>query len=261
MMSNYQQFFKAAQKARSPESVIKEKLAQKVQQKRKERRQRRTPFPVGAFIIACLGFSAGSLALFAPESWYQPLMKPLLKIDVGVFSGAQANTPAEAAKSSQTAPPEPAKSAAEANKDQPAKGRSSEGSVQEDLSVFNKLNERQRELDLREAELQKLEAELQKQKLELDEKIKQLVEIRDQVAKMLKSRVEADQSRVEKLVEVYSGMKPQQAAKVIETLNEDLAVKVLDKMKKKSASDILNVMNAEKAQRLSEMLAGYKRAQ
>jgi flagellar motility protein MotE (MotC chaperone) len=54
-------------------------------------------------------------------------------------------------------------------------------------------------------------------------------------------------------------MKPQQAAKVFETIDEDLAVEVLTKMKKKSAADILNLLKADRAQSLSEKYAGYKR--
>lgn len=130
---------------------------------------------------------------------------------------------------------------------------------EEELSIFKKLNERKNELDLREAELNRLEEELQSQRSELEHKLKQLEKMRNQISKTLEERVKSDQEKIDKLIQVYSSMKPQQAAKVIETLVEDLAVEVLDKMKKKSAAEILNMMDAKKARRLSELLTGYQR--
>ena len=56
-------------------------------------------------------------------------------------------------------------------------------------------------------------------------------------------------------------MKPPQAAKVFETLDEDLAVDILTKMKKKNAADILNLLKPERAQSLSEKYAGFRRKQ
>ena len=91
------------------------------------------------------------------------------------------------------------------------------GWTPEELSFFNKMNERKKELDQREAELNKLDEELQKQKLALDEKIKQLDQTRAEISSTLKTRVATDQAKIDKLVDFYSTMKPEQAAKVIET--------------------------------------------
>ena len=131
--------------------------------------------------------------------------------------------------------------------------------TKEELSYFNHLVDRKKDLDLREAELNKLDEELQKQRVELDQKIQKLDKMRSEISGILKDRVAVDQEKVEKLVQFYSTMKAQQAAKVIESLNEDLAVEVLDKMKKKSAAEIMNSLDAKKAKKLSEMLAGYRK--
>jgi len=56
-------------------------------------------------------------------------------------------------------------------------------------------------------------------------------------------------------------MKPAQAAKVFETMDEDLAVEILGKMKKKNAAEVMNLIKPEKAQVFSEKYAGYKRNQ
>jgi flagellar motility protein MotE (MotC chaperone) len=130
---------------------------------------------------------------------------------------------------------------------------------EENQSYFGKLNDRKKELDVREKELNELEAELQKQRDEVEARIRKLEEIRAQIGQVLKDKVEVDEERVKKLVEFYSDMKPQNAAQIIATLNEDLAVEILGRMKKKNAADILNLLKADKAQVLTEKFAGYKR--
>ena len=131
--------------------------------------------------------------------------------------------------------------------------------VSENPSHYTKLNERKVELDRREQELNELESELHEQRKEVEARIRKLEEIRSQIGQVLKERVEIDEEKVKKLVEFYSDMKPQNAAKIIATLNEDLAVEILGKMKKKNAADILNLLNPDKAQVLTEKFAGYKR--
>lgn len=142
----------------------------------------------------------------------------------------------------------------------PAKSGAHEPAVSEDVSHFEKLKRRKEELDEREKELGELEEELQRQKVELDRRIQQLEETRNQIAQVLKDRVEVDQEKVTKLVDLYSNMKPKQAAEVIGSIHEDLAVEVLAKMKKKNAAEIMNLLPAEKARVLSEKYTGYRRA-
>ena len=75
---------------------------------------------------------------------------------------------------------------------------------------------------------------------------------------LLEDKIKADDSKVDTLVQMYTNMKPQQAAKVFETLDEDLVIEILSRMKKKSAADILNLVKADKAQVLSERYTGYR---
>jgi len=129
----------------------------------------------------------------------------------------------------------------------------------EQLSFFNKLEDRKKELDQKEVNLQKLEEELQQQKVALEKRFKELEDLREKISSKLEEKVKTDQGKVDKLVEFYSNMKPQNAAKIFENLDEDLAIEILSKMKKKSAADIMNLLKSEKAQRLSEKFAGYRR--
>ncbi|MGZ3780973.1 MAG: MotE family protein [Pseudobdellovibrionaceae bacterium] len=140
-------------------------------------------------------------------------------------------------------------------------GSSSSGTHTEstELEHLQKLNERKKELDAREEELNRMENELQVQKDELEKRLKELEEMRNKISSILEERVKADDQKVDTLVQMYTNMKAPQAAKVFETMDEDLAIQILGRMKKKNAADIMNLLKAEKAQTLSEMFAGYKR--
>jgi flagellar motility protein MotE (MotC chaperone) len=215
-------------------------------------RRKKTPFPWKA--VAGLGASLilAGLYVAAPDAFE----KVLDKVEVSAMGVAGAEEkPAEKSKATIAAE----KAAAE--KDSEARGKSldDKGAVQEDVNHFDKLKQRKEELDAREKELNELEEELQKQKVELDKRITQLEEMRNNIAQTLKDRVEVDQEKVNKLVDLYSNMKPKQAADILGSLNEELAVEVLAKMKKKNAAEIMNLLPAEKARVLSEKYTGYRR--
>lgn len=130
---------------------------------------------------------------------------------------------------------------------------------EEDMNHFAKLNERKRELDAREAELARLEAEIQVQKVELGKRMQELESTRRSISSVLEEKVQTDEKKVETLVQMYSNMKPQQAAKIFEEMDEDLAVEIIGRMKKKNAAEIMNLIKSEKAKVFAEKFAGYKR--
>lgn len=112
--------------------------------------------------------------------------------------------------------------------------------------------ERKKELDTREAELTRKEMELQGHRKEIEGRIRYLEAMRGQVTLMLKQKTAVDEGKVKKLVDLYSHMQPQKAAKIINSMNEDLAVAILGKMRKISAAEIMNQLELEKVQKLSE---------
>lgn len=240
-----------------PEQALKAALAERMQQKKAQKKAKKAKFPVGSAVILALLVAGSALG-----SLYQEQIEQYAsKIEIGFLGSAQAasdKTEKTTAKVAATKVETPAKTAEPTEVAKKEEVPDTRNWTPEELSFFNKLNERKQELDHKESELAKLEEELQQQKAELELKIQQLEKMRSEISGVLKDKVATDQVKVDKLVQVYAGMKPQQAARVIETINEDLAVEVLDKMKKKSASEILNMMDAKKAQKLSEALAGYR---
>ncbi|MCJ8276055.1 MAG: hypothetical protein HRT44_02680 [Bdellovibrionales bacterium] len=123
-------------------------------------------------------------------------------------------------------------------------------------SVFDALKKKRRELEKKERDLARLEEDLQKQKVEIEKQLKELTTMRREISSVLEKKVKADKESVDKLVGVYSNMKPANAAKIIDQINEELAIKVLSKMKKQNAAAILNFIEPKKAQMLSEKFAG-----
>lgn len=227
----------------------------KLKTKPKAQKTRR-PFPVTTLVSAVSILTASTwlyMNIEKAENW-------LSKVEIRIFGSAIASD--GSAKKEQNLPS--AKGNVEKKSPEQTEGASAQSTSErnltpEELTLFNKLEERRGELDKRETELKKLEEELQHQKVMLEEKMKALESLRTNIASQLDDRVKADETQVEKLVAMYSNMKPQRAAKILETVNEDLAVEVLRNMKRDKAADILNMLDSAKAQKLSEKFAGYRK--
>ncbi len=110
---------------------------------------------------------------------------------------------------------------------------------------------KQEELDRREQALSALEDEI-------DAKLVRLQELEASISRMLEEAREVMDEKLKHLIDVYSNMKPKQAAEVIETLDEDIAVKILAGMPGRVAGEILSNVQAEKAAQLTEMLTNIQ---
>lgn len=270
--SGYEQFFKAAKQAKgthadgkktnpslssvgsSPEQQIRDLFIAKRQKRRRmQKRKLRINWP-GLGILSLLFVITGLGALYPEQALHY-----IDRIEVNIFAGADAAGTSEGENKGQAKGEAGAKAADGARGPDSVPSANTQQEVQQDMSYFANLSRRKDELDLRQKELNELEEELQKQRKEIEARIKHLEQVREQIASVLKDRVQIDQEKVDKLVEVYATMRPQQAAQVISTINEDLAIEILAKMKKKSAAAILNLLDPAKAQKLSEKFAGYIR--
>lgn len=222
----------------------------KIQKKKKKQK-----FPIMSVMISICILAGASYGYMHPEVIDQYLGK----IEIGFLGHADAQTAAPQ-KQKIPSPSKKEENLASGNSlETKSKMSSVTGLTAEEIALFNSLEERKKQLDAKEAELKKLEEELHNQKIELEKRLASLEQLRTQIGNQLQERVNTDAEQVDKLVAFYSSMKPQTAAKVIEKINEDLAVEVLRKMKKKEAAEIMNMIESEKAQRLSEKFAGYKK--
>ncbi|PIT99172.1 MAG: hypothetical protein COT74_09180 [Bdellovibrionales bacterium CG10_big_fil_rev_8_21_14_0_10_45_34] len=262
MSTDYTDFFKKVRKKNS-------KNRQKVQLKpvaskgRRSQPKKQGQFPIIELSMAVVLLGAGLWSLDnleLVESYFR-------RIRIGAFSDVFAEDGPSTPKSQPKAKANMSKSSgantassSSTNNDLEKKANPSKVEWSEaEIAVFNKLEHKKRELDDREQKLVELESDLHKREVEIEKRLKELDVLRSQISTHLDDRVKADKERVEKLVEFYSNMKPQSAAQVFEKIDEALAVEILEKMKKKSAADIMNLIGTDKAQRLSEKLAGYMR--
>ena len=210
------------------------------------------------FVLSALICAGGS---YWAAGNVDEVIKLASRVKVSSFSLVKAAEKelSNAKKNDETKVKKEEKNSSDKNADKQSESDSKKSWSEEEVKAFSKLEERKRELDEREAELQKLEEELHQQKVTLDDKIKQLEKMRQNIGAVLKDRTVADSEKVDRLVEFYSNMKPQNAAKIFEEINEGLAVELLSRLKKKNAADIMNLIKPDKAQRLSEKFAGYRK--
>ncbi|MCL1890102.1 MAG: hypothetical protein FWF99_06360 [Desulfovibrionaceae bacterium] len=113
--------------------------------------------------------------------------------------------------------------------------------------TLDAMNRRQEELNRREQELRNLETELNGRLEEM-----QGLEMRLQT--MLKDAEETRSEKYKHLVDVFANMKARQAAEVLDSLDEKIAVKILAGMRGRQAGEILTYAPSFKAARLSEAL-------
>lgn len=207
------------------------------------KKARKSAFPVKPLMSFILLAAAGLLFLENAEEIENYLKK--IEISMGT---AQAEEKKPEVK--------PAAAAQVTNAD--SKTLTVEGKKLEDAEYMFKLAERKKQLDQRENDLNKLAEQIEKQKAEITDKLTKLEATRLQISKALEEKIKADDGKVETLVQMYTNMKPAQAAKIFESLDEDLVIEILGRMKKKSAADILNLIKPEKAQIFAERYTGYR---
>lgn len=176
----------------------------------------------------------------------------LKKIEVGMESAQAADGVPAAPVSNSTGAPAPTTANTAVSE------ATTETKKIEDADYLFKLAERKKQLDQREEELKKIAEQIEIQKNEIADKLAKLEETRIKISTALEEKIKADDGKVDTLVQMYSNMKPAQAAKVFESLDEDLVIEILGRMKKKNAAEILNLIKPEKAQIFAERYAGYR---
>lgn len=222
-------------------SRIKERHARLKKVKAKKR------FPLRAVLTSLIGAAIAGFGMM----YHEQIDHLITKVEVGFLGEAHAQAPAPA-KAAET----PKGDAASKVVDKPVEKTEA---ASDDIDHMLKLTDRKKALDLREEELNRLEAELVKQRDEIEKKLKTLEDTRTGISTVLQERAVKDSEKVDTLVQMYSNMKPAQAAKVLESMDEDLAVEIVGRMKKKNAAEVMNLMKSEKAQVFSEKYAGYRK--
>lgn len=124
-----------------------------------------------------------------------------------------------------------------------------------EADVQNALVKRRTALDSREADIEMRDQVLKAAEARVDAKIATLKQLQEQISNLLQARDTEQQKQVASLVKTYSAMKPKDAARIFNTLPDEVLVPVAQQMKSDVLAPILAGMTADNAQRLTQKLA------
>ncbi len=124
----------------------------------------------------------------------------------------------------------------------------------EERTLLSAIRQKEEDLRWKEEELKKEKERLEIIKTEIDKKISELEELHREIQKALKRIDEFNSEKIRHIVKIYESMSPEDAARRLERLSDDLAVMILKSMKEKKAGKILGLVNVEKSVKLSHLM-------
>ncbi len=127
-------------------------------------------------------------------------------------------------------------------------------STSSELDLLESLAQRRKQLNKREAELSLKENLLQAAERQIDERINQLKKLEARIQGKLKKQDVLNDQQYQRLVKIYTSMKPKEAARIFNGLKMPILVDLTRSMKAAASSQILAKMNPEKARELTLML-------
>lgn len=123
-----------------------------------------------------------------------------------------------------------------------------------DETVIQEVKERKASLDKREKDIAAKEQELKARETALGEEVKKLEEIRNEITGLRIIENKKREERVAKLIETMEKMSPQAVAKMINKINDDLAVEAMSKISTERLAKIMNALDPVRSSALSEQL-------
>ncbi len=102
---------------------------------------------------------------------------------------------------------------------------------------------RSQELVEREAALNLKEQEMKKVSEGLDAKIKELNDAKKSIESTLAAKKKIDDVRYKKMMKLYKSMRPEEAAKLLDKLDEDIVFEMLNQMDQKTAAKLIPYLN------------------
>ena len=128
----------------------------------------------------------------------------------------------------------------------------------ETFRMFETIEKKNRELKRREEELRIKELRIKEIEAKVSKDLEKIEKGISESKQQLGMQDEKTKENVQSLIKVYSSMKPEEAAGLIEAIDDDLALKIVAGMKSKIAGKVLSKLDVKVAKRISETLAGKK---
>lgn len=117
-----------------------------------------------------------------------------------------------------------------------------------------RLNEREKALNILEQDINDRLAQLQAKHEELAALVRRQEEL-------VQEQKQIKDARIEHLVAAYKGMRPEKAGSLVNSLDDDVAVRLLAAMPGRNAGQILAFVNPEKAARLTKAISDMRQSQ
>jgi len=124
-----------------------------------------------------------------------------------------------------------------------------------EVDVINSLSKRRRELDARDAQLAIQANMIAAAEKRVDGKIAQLKQLQAQITASLVQHDDAQKAQIASLVKTYSTMKAKDAARIFNSLPDEVLVPVAHDMKSDILALVMANMNSESAKELTVKLA------
>ncbi len=124
-----------------------------------------------------------------------------------------------------------------------------------EFRLLQTLQERRQTLDSRERDIVTRENVLKAADARIGERVASLKAVEGNIQKLLGQVDELEAARIASLVAVYEKMKPKQAARILEDLDEEVLLKIAQRMKTQPMALILANMSGERARRITQRLA------
>jgi flagellar motility protein MotE (MotC chaperone) len=209
-------------------------------------------FPVLAVSAALLG----GVKTVAVWNGVSALVPPVMAADAEHVEKAGEAAPAEKPADDKAA----AESAAEnADAQQAELQPDSDGNYSPaELQLLQSLSQRRAELDKREKDLDMREQVLKVTEKRLQDKLAEIKKVQDQVNAALKTYDDKEDAQLDSLVKVYETMKPEDAARIMSTLDMKVLIDVAQRMNERKIAPIMAAMDSATAKKLTMELATRK---
>jgi hypothetical protein len=123
--------------------------------------------------------------------------------------------------------------------------------TREDLEVFGSLSKRSTDLNKKEQDIELKQAALTAIETKLNQKIQQIQLEQQKLEKIKEVYSERQSTEIKSLANIYSNMKPRDAAAIFDQLDMPLLVKIVSAMKERSVAQVVSQMNPSKVRDLS----------
>jgi flagellar motility protein MotE (MotC chaperone) len=120
---------------------------------------------------------------------------------------------------------------------------------------LNAIQQKETEIRKREEQLKEKEERLAKLEKEVEQKVKDLLVLQKEVQAVRTEKIETQNVKVRSLAKIYGSMKPKEAAKLMENLDDKLVMNIIATMTPDEAASILALMDVKKAAKISEALS------